>query len=109
MRRTYVPSNTSDEHLLAFDIIAQIAVSVKAAWRRCLPGCCRLACTRLAIDFPDDESMGISHEAIYQALRARPRCPKTRAGCLLTDGTSATTTTFGTRQQAWAHVSPDAL
>lgn len=35
---------------------------------------------RIKVDFPDDESMRISHEAIYQALYIEgPRCAETRA------------------------------
>ena len=34
---------------------------------------------RLPIDFPDDMTMRISHEAIYQACSSRPRCAAPRA------------------------------
>lgn len=37
---------------------------------------------RLAVDFPDDETMRISHEAIYQALYVQGRGAQTRAGRL---------------------------
>ena len=35
---------------------------------------------RLGRDFPDDESMRVSHETIYQALYFRPRWIETRSG-----------------------------
>jgi IS30 family transposase len=36
---------------------------------------------RLEVDFPDDESMRISHEAIYQALFIESRGALKRASC----------------------------
>jgi IS30 family transposase len=65
---------------------------------------------RLAIDFPDDESMRISHEAIYQALYVQGRGALKRelVVCLRT-GRALRVPRSRTRQQAWAHVSPDVL
>ncbi len=37
---------------------------------------------RLEVEFPDDESMRISHEAIYQSLFIEPWCAQARAGHL---------------------------
>ncbi len=45
---------------------------------------------RLVVDFPNDEDMRISHEAIYQALHRRTRRPQARAGGLPGDRTRST-------------------
>src|ERR1019366_4594833 len=44
---------------------------------------------RLKVDFPEDESMRISHEAIYQALYVQSRGAQTRTGCVLAHRTCA--------------------
>jgi IS30 family transposase len=65
---------------------------------------------RLKVDFPDDESMRISHEAIYQSLFVQSRGALTRelVACLRT-GRALRLPRERSRRQAWAHVTTDAL
>lgn len=65
---------------------------------------------RLPIDFPDDESMRISHEAIYQALfvQARGGLHRELVACLRT-GRALRVPRARARQKAWAHVSEEVL
>ena len=65
---------------------------------------------RLRADFPDDESMRISHEAIYQALYVESRGALKRelVYCLRT-GRALRVRRVRSRQKAWAHVSPEVL
>ena len=62
---------------------------------------------RLRADFPDDEAMRISHEAIYQALYVQGRGALRRelVACLRT-GRALRVPRARTRQQAWGHVTP---
>ena len=65
---------------------------------------------RLPVDFPDDESMRISHEAIYQALYVQGRGALKRelVACLRT-GRALRVPRARSRQKAWAHVTPEVL
>jgi IS30 family transposase len=65
---------------------------------------------RLKFDFPDDESMRISHEAIYQALYVEGRGALKRelVACLRT-GRALRVPRARSRQQAWAHVTDKVL
>jgi IS30 family transposase len=65
---------------------------------------------RLTVDFPDDESMRISHEAIYKALYVQGRGALRRelVACLRT-GRALRVPRSRARQQAWAHVTPEVL
>ena len=65
---------------------------------------------RLPVEFPDDESMRISHEAIYQALfvEGRGALKRELVACLRT-GRALRVPRARTRQQAWAHVTPDVV
>lgn len=65
---------------------------------------------RLRIDFPDDESMRISHEAIYQALyiEGRGGLERQLVTCLRT-GRALRVPRGRKRQQTWAHVTPESL
>ncbi len=65
---------------------------------------------RLKDDFPDDESMRISHEAIYQALYVESRGALQRelVACLRT-GRALRVPRGRTRQKSWAHVTPDVM
>jgi IS30 family transposase len=65
---------------------------------------------RLRVDYPDDPSMRISHEAIYQALYVQGRGALKRelVACLRT-GRALRVPRARARQQAWAHVTPDVL
>jgi IS30 family transposase len=65
---------------------------------------------RLRIDFPDDESMRISHEAIYQSLYVQGRGALQRelVACLRT-GRALRLPRQRSRRQAWAHVTPEVL
>jgi IS30 family transposase len=65
---------------------------------------------RLPVDFPEDESMRISHEAIYQALYVQGRGALQRdlAACLRT-GRALRVPRARTRQTAWAHVTAEVL
>jgi IS30 family transposase len=65
---------------------------------------------RLPLDFPHDESMRISHEAIYQALYVQGRGALQRelVACLRT-GRALRVPRARTRQTTWAHVTPEVL
>jgi len=65
---------------------------------------------RLPTDFPDDASMRISHEAIYQALYVQGRGALQRelVACLRT-GRALRVPRTRTRQKAWAHVTAEVL
>ena len=65
---------------------------------------------RLKVDFADDESMRISHEAIYQALYVQSRGALQRelVACLRT-GRALRVPRARARRQAWAHVTPEVM
>ncbi|WP_370093846.1 IS30 family transposase [Streptacidiphilus sp. MAP12-20] len=65
---------------------------------------------RLKIDFPDDESMRISHEAIYQALfvEGRGALERELVTCLRT-GRALRVPRARSKRKAWAHVTPEVL
>ena len=65
---------------------------------------------RLRIDFPDDESMRISHEAIYQALyvECRGALKRELVTCLRT-GRALRLPRRRTRQREWQHVTHEVL
>jgi IS30 family transposase len=66
--------------------------------------------SRLPVDFPEDESMRISHEAIYQALYVQGRGALKRelVACLRT-GRALRVPRARARQKAWAHVTPEVM
>jgi IS30 family transposase len=66
--------------------------------------------SRLPVEFPDDESMRISHEAIYQALYVQGRGALKRelVACLRT-GRALRVPRARVRQRAWAHVTEEVL
>lgn len=65
---------------------------------------------RLRIDFPDDTSMRISHEAIYQALYVQGRGALKRelVTCLRT-GRALRVPRARSRRKTWAHVTPEVM
>jgi len=65
---------------------------------------------RLKVDFPDDESMRISPEAIYQALYVESRGALKRelVACLRT-GRALRVPRARTKRKAWAHVTPEVM
>jgi IS30 family transposase len=65
---------------------------------------------RLRLDFPDDESMRISHEAIYQALYVESRGALRRelVACLRT-GRALRVPRARARQRASGHVTPEVM
>jgi len=65
---------------------------------------------RLRVDFPDDEAMRISHEAIYQALyiQGRGALKRELVACLRT-GRALRVPRSRTRQKVWAHVTPEVM
>lgn len=65
---------------------------------------------RLQIDFPDDECMRISHEAIYQALyiQGRGALKRELVSCLRT-GRALRVPRARSQAKAWAHVSEDVM
>jgi IS30 family transposase len=66
--------------------------------------------SRLQVDFPDDPSMRISHEAIYQALYVQGRGVLKRelVACLRT-GRALRVPRARARQKAWAHVTAEVM
>jgi IS30 family transposase len=66
--------------------------------------------SRLRIDFPDDQSMRISHEAIYQALYVQGRGALKRelVACLRT-GRALRVPRARARQKTWAHVTHEVM
>jgi hypothetical protein len=66
--------------------------------------------SRVKLDFPDDESMRISHEAIYQALyiEGRGALKRELVWCLRT-GRALRAPRGRSRRKTWAHVTPEAL
>jgi IS30 family transposase len=65
---------------------------------------------RLPLDFPDDGTMRISHEAIYQALYVQSRGGLQRelVACLRT-GRALRVPRSRARQKVWAHVTPEVM
>ena len=65
---------------------------------------------RLRVDFPDDNSMRISHEAIYQALyiESRGALKRDLVLCLCT-GRALRVPRARARSKAWAHVTPEVM
>jgi IS30 family transposase len=65
---------------------------------------------RLKVDFPDDSSMRISHEAIYQSLfiEGRGALKRDLVACLRT-GRALRMPRARSKRVAWAHVTPDVL
>ena len=65
---------------------------------------------RLRVEFPDDPSMRISHEALYQALYVQGRGALKRelVACLRT-GRALRVPRARARQKAWAHVTPEVM
>jgi IS30 family transposase len=65
---------------------------------------------RLEFDFPNDESMRISHEAIYQALyiQGRGALKRDLVSCLRT-GRALRVPRARAQAKAWAHVSEDVM
>lgn len=65
---------------------------------------------RLRVDFPDDDSMRISHEAIYQALYIENRGGLKRELVLcLRTGRALRAPRARARSKAWAHVTPESM
>ena len=65
---------------------------------------------RMKFDFPDDESMRISHEAIYQALYVESRgALKRELVSCLRRGRALRVPRARSRQRAWAHVTAETL
>ena len=65
---------------------------------------------RLRVDFPDDESMRISHEAIYQALYVQGRGALKRelVACLRT-GRALRVPRARSQKKPWGHVTPEVM
>jgi IS30 family transposase len=65
---------------------------------------------RLKVEFPEDEAMQISHEAIYQALYVEGRGALKRelVTCLRT-GRALRVPRARNRQKAWGHVTNEVL
>lgn len=65
---------------------------------------------RLKVDFPEDETMRVNHEAIYQALyvQGRGALKHELVACLRT-GRALRAPRSRARQTAWAHVTPQVL
>ena len=65
---------------------------------------------RIKVDFPDDESMRISHEAIYQSLYIEGRgALKRELVWSLRTGRALRSPRERSRRKTWAHVTPETL
>ena len=65
---------------------------------------------RLRVDFPDDESMRISYEAIYQALYVESRgALKRELVACLRSGRALRAPRTRARRKPWAHVTPEVM
>lgn len=65
---------------------------------------------RLKVDYPDDQTMRISHEAIYQALYIQGRgALKRELIVCLRSGRALRVPRERSRRKAWAHVTPDVM
>ena len=66
--------------------------------------------SRLKVDFPDDESMRISHEAIYQALYVQePRALRRELVACLRTGRALRVPRARSRRKPWGHVTEDVV
>jgi len=65
---------------------------------------------RLKLEFPDDEAMRISHEAIYQALyiESRGALKRELVACLRT-GRALRVPRARAKRKTWAHVTPEVM
>jgi IS30 family transposase len=65
---------------------------------------------RLSVDFPDDEAMRISHEAIYQALyiQGRGALKRELVACLRT-GRALRVPRVRSQKKPWGHVTPEVM
>lgn len=65
---------------------------------------------RLKVEFPEDDSMRISHEAIYQSLyiQGRGALKRELVWCLRT-GRALRVPRERSRRKTWAHITPEAL
>jgi transposase, IS30 family len=65
---------------------------------------------RIRVDYPDDDSMRISHEAIYQSLyiQGRGALKRELVWCLRT-GRALRAPRERSRRKTWAHVTPETL
>ena len=64
---------------------------------------------RLRLDFPDDESMRISHEAIYQALYVESRGAEAELVACLRTGRALRVPRGRATRKTWAHVTPEVM
>ena len=65
---------------------------------------------RIKLDFPDDESMRISHEAIHQSLYIEgPGALKRELVWCLRTGVALRARRQRSRRKTWAHVTPETL
>ena len=94
----------------------------RARWKDCRPGLCKdrrwrkawspeQIARRLPIDFPDDETMRISHEAIYQALfvQGRGTLGRELTACLRTGRALRVSRARASKGRSKGFVSPEIM